>query len=132
MSIRQVVLSAFTNFQAQMEIPIFKLKWRVSMTLKGWLVVTATAVGIGLLVNSAEAASVGSLNGLKPAGDVDKVFFRCWFGCPYYGYPYYHYRPYYYSYYRYPYYGYYRPYRYYRAYPAYSYYPARYRWRWWW
>jgi hypothetical protein len=101
------------------------------MTLKGWLVVAATAVGTGLLISSVEAAPVASLNGLKPAGDTvsgaDKVFFRCWFGCPDYGYSYYGYRPYYYRYpyysyyrypprypyygYRYPYYGYYRPYR---------------------
>jgi hypothetical protein len=110
------------------------------MTLKGWLVVAATAVGMSFLISSAEAAPVAGLSGLKPAGDAasgaDKVFFRCWFGCPYYGHRYYgYYRPYYYRYpyytyyrypYRYPYYGYYRPYRYY------SYYGPRYRWRNWW
>jgi hypothetical protein len=104
------------------------------MTLRGWLVAAATAVGMGLLVSSAEAAPVGGLSGLKPAGDTvsgaDKVFF-CWFGCPrpYYGYPYYTYYRYPYRYpyygYRYPYYGYYGAYRYY------GWYGPRYR-RYWW
>jgi hypothetical protein len=99
------------------------------MTLKGWLFVAATAVGTGLLVSAAEAAPVGSLNGLKLADDAasnaSKVHYR------YHRYGYYRQRyygsygyPYYRSYgsYGYPYYGYYRPYRYYRPYASIGFY----------